>query len=128
MVSEESTIVDFGDRCRAVRELRQLSQTDLCQRAALGNATLSIIENQRRVPSVQNVIKVCKALEVSADYMLGLSEDFQPNGPLTSRMIRGWSQLSTKEQEILVKMCEVILAERVETAPRERHLREFAVG
>jgi transcriptional regulator with XRE-family HTH domain len=102
----------FGERCMEMRAVRDLSQTDLCLRADISNGVLSSIENHRRMPTVPVVIKVCQALEVSADYMLGISEDSLPAGPLGCRLLRSFARLSTVEQEIVVKLCDALAGEK----------------
>jgi transcriptional regulator with XRE-family HTH domain len=126
MTAEPASRNQFGDRCLQMRALRNLSQTDLCMRADISNGVLSSIENHRRSPTVPIVVKVCLALEVSADYMLGIANDNKPVGPLAAHLLRNFSRLSTSEQEILVKLCAALAADKIPNAPQVHKL--AAVG
>ncbi len=54
----------IGDRLRALREARKLSQGDIEKRSGLLRPYLSRIENGHTVPSVETLEKLARALEV----------------------------------------------------------------
>lgn len=54
----------IGDRLRALREARRLSQGDIEKRSGLLRPYLSRIENGHTVPSVETLEKLARALEV----------------------------------------------------------------
>jgi transcriptional regulator with XRE-family HTH domain len=54
----------IGDRLRAVREERKLSQGDIEQRTGLLRSYLSRVENGHTVPSVETLEKLARAFEV----------------------------------------------------------------
>lgn len=62
---------------RHMRELREdhdMSQTDVAKYLGVGQTTYSQYElDQRKIP-VEYVVALCKLYKVSADYMLGLSD------------------------------------------------------
>jgi transcriptional regulator with XRE-family HTH domain len=54
----------IGDRLRALREAKKLSQGDIEKRSGLLRPYLSRIENGHTVPSVETLEKLARALEV----------------------------------------------------------------
>ncbi len=54
----------IGDRLRAVREAKQLSQGHIEQRTGLLRAYVSRVENGHTIPSVETLEKLARALEV----------------------------------------------------------------
>lgn len=64
-----------GDRLKLVRETRGLTQDDLNKRLGLGNTQVYRYENGKAEPTTQTVVSLARELGVSADYLLGLSDD-----------------------------------------------------
>ena len=54
----------IGDRIRALREVKKLSQGDIEQRCGLLRSYLSRVENGHTIPSVETLEKLARALEV----------------------------------------------------------------
>ena len=54
----------IGDRLRAVREEKQLSQGDIEKRSGLLRCYISRVENGHTVPAVETLEKMARALEV----------------------------------------------------------------
>jgi transcriptional regulator with XRE-family HTH domain len=71
---------DLGARVKALRRERGLSQGKLARIAGLNDTHISRIENNER-PGVQAiaVARIARALDTSADYLLGLSNDPTPS-------------------------------------------------
>lgn len=55
----------------ALRDLRGLTQAELGLRAGVGAASISHFETGQRIPSLDSLIKVADALDVSVDALLG---------------------------------------------------------
>ncbi len=64
----------FRDRLRSARANKQLSQSDLAVRSGLQPSAISHFETGRRLPSLNNLIRLADALSVSADYLCGRSD------------------------------------------------------
>jgi transcriptional regulator with XRE-family HTH domain len=90
----------FGERLLAAREARELSQTELAQKAGLQPAAIGHFERDRRKPSFANVRALAKALNVSSDYLLGRTPDMK--GATTA--FRGEEQLSEGDREHIQMM------------------------
>lgn len=65
----------FGDKLRALRMEKKLMQNDLAARLGIVGASVSSYEKNKQYPSVEVLIQLCQTFDVSADYLLGLSDD-----------------------------------------------------
>lgn len=65
----------FGDKLRALRLEHGLTQQELADKIELVKGSISAYEQSRKYPSVEVLIKLCQIFNVSADYLLGLSDD-----------------------------------------------------
>ncbi len=61
----------FGERLRAARALYGFTQAQLASHLEMPSAHISHFECDRRLPSIPNLIRLCDALDVSADALLG---------------------------------------------------------
>jgi len=62
---------EFPATLRALREMRGLTQADLGKRAEMGAASVSHFETGQRTPSLDSLVKLADALQVSVDTLLG---------------------------------------------------------
>ena len=60
----------IGQRIRKHRERSRLSQEQLAERADVSSQTISTAETGKKRLRVENIIKICEALEISPDYLL----------------------------------------------------------
>src|ERR1700721_3214550 len=70
----------IGDRLRAMREAKQLSQGDIEKRTGLLRCYISRVENGHTVPAVETLEKLARALEVPL-YQLFYDGDKPPQLP-----------------------------------------------
>jgi transcriptional regulator with XRE-family HTH domain len=61
----------FGKRLKSIRELSGLTQTELGTKAAIQPSTIAHFESSQREPNLNNLVKIVKALGISADVLLG---------------------------------------------------------
>jgi len=59
---------------RSIRELRELTQVQLGELAGLGAASISHFETGHRTPSVETLVRLADALQVSTDFLLGRAD------------------------------------------------------
>jgi transcriptional regulator with XRE-family HTH domain len=64
-VDEVTALTRFGLRLRALREKAGFSQEELAERAQVHRTYLSGIERGRRNPSLINLLRIAKALNLS---------------------------------------------------------------
>jgi transcriptional regulator with XRE-family HTH domain len=67
----------FGRRVKMARIERGFSQQQLAAQTGLRQSHLSMIENGRHDPSATIVRKLAEALDVDANFLLGLSSDLK---------------------------------------------------
>lgn len=58
-------MADVGERLKAIREVRGLSQRELAKRAGVTNSTISMIEKNSVSPSVSSLKKVLSGIPIS---------------------------------------------------------------
>ena len=64
----------FGLRLKTLRLAKGLTQTQLAKKLDVVRASVSYYEKNAIYPSVDVLIKICRLFNVSADFLLGLSE------------------------------------------------------
>jgi transcriptional regulator with XRE-family HTH domain len=62
------------DRIKEIRELRGYSQDELAKRCNVSTSQIFRIETGKSLPSADTIAQIAKELEVSADYLLGLTD------------------------------------------------------
>lgn len=63
------------ERLRTFREMRGLTQGELGTKAGMAAASVSHFETGQRVPSLDSLVKLADALEVSVDALLGRASE-----------------------------------------------------
>jgi transcriptional regulator with XRE-family HTH domain len=67
-------MIRFGERLRKLRHQQQYTQLELGIRIGVAKSTVAGYESGFREPSLSNIISLAKELEVSTDYLLGISK------------------------------------------------------
>lgn len=65
----------LGQRIKALREERGLTQKDLAKTLNIANTTLSQYESGQRIPSDEVKIKIAEYFRVTLDYLFGVSDN-----------------------------------------------------
>jgi transcriptional regulator with XRE-family HTH domain len=65
----------FGLRLKGLRSEKGLTQQQLADKLGIVKASISSYEHNANYPSIEVFIKLCKIFDVSADFLLGLSDD-----------------------------------------------------
>ena len=65
---------NFSDRLKVVMELRECSVSDLAEKIYISKTTVSMYRNGERLPSLQVLCLIAIELDVSTDFLLGLSD------------------------------------------------------
>jgi transcriptional regulator with XRE-family HTH domain len=72
----------IGERVKAARELRGIKQAELARRLSCSVNALSMLEhNAISDPRASRIIGIAEALQVSADYLLGLQDTVAAGTP-----------------------------------------------
>jgi transcriptional regulator with XRE-family HTH domain len=96
----------FAKRLKAARELRQLSQSQLAEKAQLQPSAISHFEIGTRSPSFDNLKRLADALDVTTDYLIGRSDSPQVSAETAVRFFRHADNLSAEDLKFLEKMAE----------------------
>lgn len=65
----------FKERLKAARDLREMKQNELAEKARLPPSSIAHFESGNRKPSFDNLRRLATALEVTTDYLLGRVDD-----------------------------------------------------
>ena len=74
-VAVDVTYASFGDRLRAIRKEKGMSQDEFAQMLGTSKQVLSRYEIGQRIPKITQVQEYAKRLNVSADYLMGDSAE-----------------------------------------------------
>ena len=69
----------FGKRLREIRKKNQETQQDLAAFLDVAKNSISEMENGKRTTTAEKIALICEHYRVSADYLLGLSDDPDPH-------------------------------------------------
>jgi transcriptional regulator with XRE-family HTH domain len=97
----------FKDRLKAARELRQLKQSEVAERAKLPPSSIAHFEGGARKPSFDTLRRLANALEVTTDYLLGRVDDpglAEAGDPL----FRDIGKLTGKDREMAKNFLEML--------------------
>lgn len=65
----------LGERLKTLRTEKNMGQNLLAKELDISNASISYWETGKQEPTAQAIFKLAKYFNVSADYILGLSDD-----------------------------------------------------
>lgn len=66
---------EFAKRLRETRKARSLTQEELAEKADISRVMVSRYETEMVIPTVEVLISLANALDVSIDYLLGRSNE-----------------------------------------------------
>jgi transcriptional regulator with XRE-family HTH domain len=81
-------IVLFAEKLREIRKEKCLSQNDLATRIGVHQSMITQYENGRSVPSLETLVVIAKTLDVSIDYLVGVSKDKANFNPEEGDLVR----------------------------------------
>lgn len=111
--------MNYAERLKALRLECGMTQTELAKKSNLATSCIAMIELGRREPSANTLICLSQALEVSADYLLGLEDDFgirverQKKEPDTlsaeeRRLIEGYREINAAGKKLVMQTVETL--------------------
>ena len=89
-------------RLREVREAQGLDQGQLATRAGVKQALLSHIERAVRLPSLETLVQLADALDVSVDHLLCRTQVPKVKDPAMEALVRTASRLREDDVRFLV--------------------------
>lgn len=107
-------VVDYalvGKRLAELRKSKKITQEKLAEMTNLANNYISNIENNRSIPSLETLVKLCDALEVTPnDILLGVSVN--SNQYMHDELQNKINQCTPKEKRLIEGFISLLLAER----------------
>lgn len=100
----------FGQRMRAIREAKGLTQEKLAEMVNLSPTHISVIERGIKTPNLDSFVAIANALEVSADTLLIDVVDHAVEG-IADDLSRRIARLPHSEQTKILKVLEILLEE-----------------
>ncbi len=79
-----------GDRVKSIREFHGITQEQLAEQIGVAVLQINRYENNKTEPNGETVGKIALALQVSADYLLGLTDDPVPAHGTGKLSVREW--------------------------------------
>lgn len=70
--------MNYVQRMRDLREDNQFKQVDIAQRLNILQPQYSVYERGVQELPIRHLIELCKLYNVSADYLLGFTDEFKP--------------------------------------------------
>jgi transcriptional regulator with XRE-family HTH domain len=64
----------FGRRIKELLQEKRIKQSDLAKNLNVTEACISYWVNGKKQPTADNIIAVCQFFDVTADYLLGLTD------------------------------------------------------
>lgn len=90
----------LGERVAKRRKVMNLTQDDVAEATGLSNNHISNIENNHSIPSIETLVKICNALDITPDYfLLGIVKD--TNDSLHSQVIQKIRLCDKKKLELV---------------------------
>ena len=67
----------IAERLRSARERLEITQTTLAKKSKVGRSAIVHYENAQAIPGGMELIKLCKVLDITPNYILSGSEQFR---------------------------------------------------
>jgi len=101
----------IGKRVATIRKQKGLTQEKLAEKADISNNYLSHIETSRSIPSIETLISICDALEITPNRLL-LGTSDQQNAYLVSDITDKLNQCTEYEKRIIFNLISLMIKER----------------
>ncbi len=66
----------FGEKIKELRKEKGLTQKMLAEKIGQAQSTIFYWEQNKQEPTISSLKKLCEVFEVSADYLLGATEEY----------------------------------------------------
>lgn len=70
-------IYGFGERLEKVIKEKELSNAELARKLKVRPAAINNYIDGTFMPNVPNLVRLCKVLNISSDWLLGLTDDYK---------------------------------------------------
>lgn len=99
----------MGKRIKRLRRMLDLTQEQLGERAGYSKSFIGCVENHTSIPSIETIVKIAEALEVTPDYfLLGI----EPNRERHQRIADKISICTPEDQETIEIIVDALMEKR----------------
>ncbi len=70
--------MNYAQRIRALREDKDIKQREIAEIIKTSQSYYAQYENEKRPLPIEHLIKLCKYYNISADYILGFTDEPKP--------------------------------------------------
>jgi transcriptional regulator with XRE-family HTH domain len=99
---------DFGNRMAQLRKEKDLSRDELGEKIGTSGAIVGRYERNDMKPSIEIAAKIAEALEVSLDYLVGISSELIKDKKMINRL-EDVKKLPEKEREKIFEYIDLIV-------------------
>ena len=94
----------FGERLRELRKEKGMTQEELADRMDVSTQMISYAEQGRKAIRPENLIKLCAALDISADHILTGAAPVQESGRIAAKLA-GLTEAQLRQVETVIDCC-----------------------
>ena len=109
----------IGQTIRELRKEMDCTQNQLADTLGVTQDSISLWENDKRVPDTQYIVAMAKFFDVTTDYLLGLTDEYksvrfseEPSGiglaPDERALLKKYRALSEKEKALLAQYIQLL--------------------
>ena len=99
---------DFGNRMAQLRKERDLSRDELGEKIGTSGAIVGRYERNDMKPSIEIAARIAEALDVSLDFLMGLSSELVKDKKMITRL-EDIKKLPEKEREKIFDYIDLIV-------------------
>ncbi len=67
----------YTERLKEIREYKQIPQKEIAAKLGISQQHYSMYETGKRIFNAEQIVLICMQYNISADYLLGLSDEFK---------------------------------------------------
>lgn len=109
-----------GERLKAIREQLGMSQEDIERQIGFGHGMLSRYENGVSDPLHHQIVQIYRVLDISADYLLGLSDNPETIKPALTLTIHEKMLIEDYRAGRLLELAQSLIAQVLVARPKRR--------
>ena len=99
---------DFGNKVAQLRKEKDLSRDELGEKVGTSGAIVGRYERGDMKPSIEIAAKIAEALDVSLDFLMGLSSDLVKDKKMVTRL-EDIKKLPEKERDKIFEYIDLII-------------------
>lgn len=101
-MDDKAFLKQMGNRIFLRRKALRLTQEELAERIDVSTQMISNLETGKKAIRPENLSKICKALDVSADYIMTGTERYVSVDPIYQKL----SNFSDREMRLITELIE----------------------